>query len=200
MEECFWKEGISFVCLQCSDCCRHEPGNVFLVEEDVPLLLKTLNLSFETFVEKYCRWVYLQDGFEYLSFKEKENYDCIFWENGCTLYNARPLQCKAFPFWPFALESKQNCACITSSCPGCKASNLLSNKHREADVGREKNSNIYFPTSAKGQQTTNDTKDFTTNNDIDIQQSLQYFSYGEIAYIRNMQLNAKQIKRKRGEI
>ena len=105
MEDCFWKNGVGFSCSQCSACCRYEPGFVFLYEKDITPLLTVLNLDFASFVEKYCRWVDLHDGYEYLSLIETAKYDCIFWKDGCSVYEARPLQCRAFPFWVDALSS-----------------------------------------------------------------------------------------------
>lgn len=116
MEECFWKNGISFLCTRCSACCRYEPGFVFLVESDREAILKTLNIDYETFVRNYCRWVPFSDGYEYLSLTEKQNYDCIFWDNGCSIYKARPLQCSSYPFWPNALQSLDVWRAVTAGC------------------------------------------------------------------------------------
>lgn len=184
MEECFWKEGISFLCSQCSDCCRHEPGHVFLYEEDIPHILDLLKMEKEVFFARYCRWVDLHDGFEYLSLNEKENYDCIFWNNGCDIYRSRPLQCKSFPFWPLALESKQNWDVITSTCSGCKCKNMSSS------TIVDETSSVFFPTSLDGLSCTDDKA-------VDVNQSGLYFSADRIATIRNAQLNATQIKREK---
>ena len=72
----------------------------------------------ENFITVYCRWVYQPDGFEYLSLKEKSNYDCILWKNGCAAYEFRPLQCSSFPFWAYIVNDEDvwNAAC--DDCPG----------------------------------------------------------------------------------
>ena len=31
--------------------------------------------------------------------KLRRNGDCIFWDDGCTIYPERPRQCRTFPFW-----------------------------------------------------------------------------------------------------
>ena len=52
-------------------------------------------------------------------------YDCIFWNNGCIIYEARPLQCRTFPFWPFLVESKELWKNEKYRCGGIdKASNM----------------------------------------------------------------------------
>ena len=54
-----------------------------------------------------------------LSLIEKTNYDCIFWNNGgCEIYEARPLQCRSYPFWKPFLINKQSWDGEALSCPG----------------------------------------------------------------------------------
>ena len=54
-----------------------------------------------------------------VSLKEKDNYDCIFLgENGCSIYEGRPLQCRTYPFWPSIVESRENWESEKRSCPG----------------------------------------------------------------------------------
>jgi Fe-S-cluster containining protein len=54
-----------------------------------------------------------------ISLKEKENYDCIFLtENGCSVYEGRPRQCRTYPFWSSVVESKSSWEREGMSCPG----------------------------------------------------------------------------------
>jgi Fe-S-cluster containining protein len=53
-----------------------------------------------------------------LCLKEKENYDCILWDNGCIAYEARPTQCSTYPFWSRILSSKEMWNEEGLSCPG----------------------------------------------------------------------------------
>ncbi len=114
----FWSKGLYFSCTQCSACCRHDPGFVFLSENDLSCLLEWSNLPREEFIQVYCRWVILADNFEYLSLKEKSNYDCILWKNGCTAYKFRPLQCSTFPFWDSVVKDKTSWEFSKKECPG----------------------------------------------------------------------------------
>lgn len=118
MEEVFYKDGLCFECQQCSHCCRHEPGYVYLSERDLNKLLEFFKTDKESFIEKYCRYVPYYDGSEVLCLKEKPGYDCIFWDNGCKAYEARPLQCSTYPFWSFILKSKKDWDFEAASCPG----------------------------------------------------------------------------------
>ena len=75
-------EKIDFQCQKCSNCCRKEPGAVFLTKTDIENIIKNLNITFNEFYEKCTETVYKDDK-KLLILKEKPNYDCIFWNNGC---------------------------------------------------------------------------------------------------------------------
>ena len=110
----WYKEGLYFKCTGCGACCSKEPGYVWLTEEDIERASKHLNLTREEFLKKYTRLV---NG-DY-SLLERPNYDCIFLkENKCTLYQARPSQCRRFPFWSENLESKEAWEETAKSCEG----------------------------------------------------------------------------------
>jgi Fe-S-cluster containining protein len=111
----FYANGLRFSCTRCSDCCRLEPGMVYLREKDLRSLVFRLKMGYTDFIETYCRWIPAY-GEERLSLKEKSNYDCIFWKEGCTVYEDRPLQCKTYPFWLSMLDSEETWNSM--SCPG----------------------------------------------------------------------------------
>jgi Fe-S-cluster containining protein len=115
----FYKtDGLRFHCQRCSACCRLTPGYVFLSEKDIEDLLVGTNLPLVEFSRAYLRIVNI-GNFARISLKEKENYDCIFWENdGCRVYDHRPLQCRSFPFWSALLGSLDFWLEHTSKCPG----------------------------------------------------------------------------------
>jgi len=118
----FYAQGLLFSCTRCSACCRFESGFVFLSEKDASLLCSALNMELKSFTETYCRWVPAENGKSELSLKEKSNYDCILWGKepveGCMVYEQRPLQCRAFPFWPSIVNSKKNWEMAALDCPG----------------------------------------------------------------------------------
>jgi Fe-S-cluster containining protein len=114
----FYASGLKFSCKRCSACCRYEAGFVFLSGKDVEKLASRLKMDPPVFLRTYCRWVTDWQGEEVLSLKEKSNKDCIFWDSGCTVYKARPLQCRTFPFWDSVVFSSQNWEIAASGCPG----------------------------------------------------------------------------------
>ena len=114
----FYSEGLRFSCVRCSTCCRIESGFVYLSENDLSRLAKDRGMDYTAFVETWCRWVPLDRDRERLSLREKDNFDCVFWKDGCTVYSARPLQCRAFPFWDSVVCSGQAWKTAGKDCPG----------------------------------------------------------------------------------
>ena len=56
-----------------------------------------------------------------VSLTERENGDCTFFDSEtrrCTVYEARPAQCRTWPFWNSNLESPQAWKTMQRSCPG----------------------------------------------------------------------------------
>jgi Fe-S-cluster containining protein len=84
------------------------------------------------FIKTYCRWVDDWDGGKVLSLKEKASKDCIFWENGCKVYTARPFQCVSFPFWESIVSSEKAWKTAASGCPGMNNGMLYSKEAIEA--------------------------------------------------------------------
>ncbi len=124
MQKPFYTDGLKFSCQQCSHCCRSEPGYVYLSRSDLTNLSACFNLSDKVFVEKYCRWVPYYNGEEVLSLIEKPGYDCIFWDNGCTAYQARPIQCRTYPFWTYLLQDRKDWDQEAHNCPGINKGKL----------------------------------------------------------------------------
>jgi Fe-S-cluster containining protein len=125
-EQTFYQNGLKFSCTRCQSCCGKTPGMVYLSERDLTSLCVWFKLEKDEFIHQYCRWVPYYGGKEALSLKEKKNYDCIFWDNGCTAYNARPIQCSTYPFWTWILKDKESWNNEESSCPGINKGELHS--------------------------------------------------------------------------
>ena len=105
----------SNACSTCEGrCCTGESGYIYVTKAEIEAISALLNLSVNDFVAKYL----FKKGYKY-SIKElkyNDSYECVFYDresNGCGIYNARPLQCKTFPFWDYYKtridELKQEC-------------------------------------------------------------------------------------------
>ena len=59
-----------------------------------------------------------------LALKEQKNYDCILWNNGCTAYEGRPIQCSTWPFWSWMIEDRKTWDEYAQECPGMNKGRL----------------------------------------------------------------------------
>ncbi len=113
----WWADGLRFGCTRCGNCCRGpDPGWVWMDEGEIERLAAFLELDLDAFGSKYLRRV----G-ERLSLVEQPiTNDCVFWDemDGCTVYEARPAQCRTFPFWPENVASPSDWEQVGASCPG----------------------------------------------------------------------------------
>ena len=87
-------------------------------------LCSHFKMSVGDFVAKYCRWADYYYGTQVLSLQEKKNYDCILWENGCSAYEARPIQCSTYPFWSWMIGDKETWDDCAKECPGMNKGRL----------------------------------------------------------------------------
>jgi Fe-S-cluster containining protein len=111
----WYREGLAFTCTRCGACCTGAPGYVWVNEEQIEALSQFLGESIAEFTRRYVRRVGPR-----LSLVERPNGDCVFWdrEAGCTVYPARPVQCRTWPFWPENIESPEDWRDTTHGCPG----------------------------------------------------------------------------------
>jgi Fe-S-cluster containining protein len=77
-----------------------------------------LGVDRKEFLSSYCRRVAF-GPVKRVSLTEKPNLDCVFWESGgCAVYEARPLQCRSFPFWSSQLGTREDWEGCAARCPG----------------------------------------------------------------------------------
>jgi len=124
MQEPFYKNGLKFTCKRCSFCCGHSPGFVYLSKSDLERLCAYFKMTAPDFAQKYCRWANYYHGTTVLALQEQKNYDCILWKDGCTAYQARPLQCSTYPFWSWMLQDKATWDEVAQDCPGMNSGQL----------------------------------------------------------------------------
>jgi Fe-S-cluster containining protein len=101
---CFWHDGIRFTCQGSGNCChaRGGYGYVYLTLEDRA-----------AFTRRYCAKT---EGILHLKHPER---DCVFLEEGrCRVYEARPTQCRTWPFWPENMMAKVWQDEVAPTCPG----------------------------------------------------------------------------------
>lgn len=127
--------GLRFTCTECGNCCTGGPGYVWISGVEIARLAQHLGLSTRQVRIKYCRKI---DGRTSLNEvrSAEGNYDCVFLreekvaapaESGtnapvvrrtCAIYEARPLQCRTWPFWPENVKSPTAWRHAAQRCEG----------------------------------------------------------------------------------
>jgi Fe-S-cluster containining protein len=107
-------DAVRFQCQPgCIECCRQE-GFVYLTEPDILRMAAFLGMSARRFERKY---VYRTRYKARLRIPAAAN--CHFLvEGGCSIHEAKPTQCRIFPFWPELVNSKRAWRKTASYCPG----------------------------------------------------------------------------------
>lgn len=101
------------------NCCVGESGYIWINRKEIEFLANHLDISIEEVGIKYLTKI----GYKY-SLKElkigHENYACVFFDldkKQCSIYEARPSQCRTFPFWDYF---KENVKEVYKECPGIR--------------------------------------------------------------------------------
>ncbi len=134
-EKVWYEQGLKFTCTTCGNCCTGGPGYVWLSDEEIGRLAVHLGLTVAETTERYCRRLYGKWSLNEVR-GPGGGYDCVFLKEVkpprtnrrgeaivqakrvCGIYQARPLQCRTWPFWPENLESRAAWQQETRKCPG----------------------------------------------------------------------------------
>jgi Fe-S-cluster containining protein len=111
------QKGLRFECQQSGGCCtsRGEYGFVYLTLKDRKRMAEFLSMTLKAFTQKYCQKT---DGYTHL-IENPTRPDCRFLSGkACSIYQARPTQCRTWPFWPENFKAKTWSKEIASYCPG----------------------------------------------------------------------------------
>ncbi|MGC8638897.1 MAG: YkgJ family cysteine cluster protein [Isosphaeraceae bacterium] len=111
----WYRDGLAFSCTRCGACCTGGPGYVWVTLDEIEKLARHRGEKLEEFSKRFVRRV----GDRW-SLIERPGGDCIFWDAqaGCTVYPARPIQCRTWPFWPENVETTEDWQRTTQVCPG----------------------------------------------------------------------------------
>ena len=137
----WWHEGVRFECQGSGRCCvsRGAYGYVYVTLEDRRRIAKLLGLGTRTFTLRYCE---KENGIWKL---RDFNENCRFLEGAkCGIYQARPTQCRTWPFWPETLGAKAWAREVAAYCPGVGKGRLWSREEIQGVLEAQKASeNLY---------------------------------------------------------
>jgi len=129
----FYQNGLRFECQGSGKCCTShgEYGFVFLTLTDRQRIAKQLKISTLHFTKNYCQ---KSKGLFHLR-EDLGSPDCLFLKGKrCSIYTARPTQCRTWPFWPEVLDAKTWSKDVASFCPGVGKGKL----HSMEDIHKAK--------------------------------------------------------------
>ncbi|MGE0610650.1 MAG: YkgJ family cysteine cluster protein [Pirellulales bacterium] len=119
----WYRDGLQFTCSQCGDCCTGAPGYVWVNQEEIDALAAEKKVTVEEFEKKYVRKVGIRR-----SLVEFSNGDCVFFDGQsrkCTVYGARPRQCRTWPFWASNVRTPETWKQTCEVCPGSGQGQLV---------------------------------------------------------------------------
>lgn len=119
----WFEPGLPFRCTGCGDCCTGAPGAVWLDDADVARLARHLELTPKEFEERHVRRLVGRR-----SLLERFDGDCEFFDRegrGCRVYEARPTQCRTYPWWPANLASPEAWREVCEACEGARVTEPL---------------------------------------------------------------------------
>jgi Fe-S-cluster containining protein len=139
--------GLSFECTCCGNCCTGGEGAVWFDDDEGRAMARTLGMDFPEFLVRYTRVI---EGHRSLNeHLTGWGHDCVFLDREtipgkaiCKVYEARPRQCRTWPFWPELVrnENAWSKAKRNTPCPGMGQGRLFTveeivarlNEQREA--------------------------------------------------------------------
>ena len=119
----FWSKGIRFECQGTGRCCvsRGGYGYVYLTLEDRRRFARHFKMATQAFTRRYCAKT---EGHFHLRQVEGP---CEFLQGkSCGAYEARPAQCRTWPFWPENMNARTWNGEVKAFCPGVGKGRLYS--------------------------------------------------------------------------
>jgi len=112
----WYHDGLKFQCLGCGRCCTGQPGYVWVTRREIEILAATLQLDVAELERRFVRCAGRRK-----SLLELPNGDCTFYDGTsrrCTVYAARPAQCRTWPFWVSNVRTPRAWEATCAACPG----------------------------------------------------------------------------------
>jgi Fe-S-cluster containining protein len=135
IDKSLFANGIRFECTGCGECCRarHGYGFIYVNLKERRRLAAQLGMTTAAFTRKHCEKT---DGWHHLRQPAK---DCHFLDGArCTVYEARPEQCRTWPFWRENMSKKVWDTEVRRDCEGVGVGRLWSREEISAILSKQR--------------------------------------------------------------
>ncbi|MCC6950245.1 MAG: YkgJ family cysteine cluster protein [Phycisphaerales bacterium] len=112
-----------FRCTMCGSCCSGPEGYVVVSEAEIDAMAAAIGVESGEFVFRYTHLT--SRGRSLRDVQTARGHDCVFLDRTsspgralCRAYQARPAQCRTWPFWPSILASEDSWRRAKAVCPG----------------------------------------------------------------------------------
>jgi Fe-S-cluster containining protein len=128
----WYADGLRFQCTQCGNCCTGPPGAVWLTQAEGRDIAGALKIDEASFYAQYARK--LDNRWSLNEKRSQWGLDCIFLDREsvpgkavCSIYGARPSQCRTWPFWPENIRTRRTWLEVKrrTPCPGMDVGKLV---------------------------------------------------------------------------
>jgi uncharacterized protein len=118
------KDGFDFgfdpgACDRCPGyCCRGEAGHVWVSQKELLEMCRFLNTNPIAFIQGYLTRV--DNRFSLKERAAEDGLECCFFDRSkkrCAIYEARPSQCRRYPFWEHFRKHQD---LVVKECPGIR--------------------------------------------------------------------------------
>jgi Fe-S-cluster containining protein len=109
---------------------------VWFTDDEGEAMARSLNLSEAEFYQRFAHRI--EGRWSLIERETRHGFDCVFLDRTsvpgkavCSIYAARPLQCRTWPFWPEMLESRRQWTAYkhVTPCPGMNSGPLIPVEH-----------------------------------------------------------------------
>ena len=118
----WYQDGLRFACTGCGGCCTGH-GFVWVDDAEIDALAEHQGRA-----AGEVRLLDTRPVQGRVTLREHANGDCIYLDGRtrrCTVYEARPRQCRTWPFWQSNLRSEEDWQRAGEDCPGIDRGELV---------------------------------------------------------------------------
>jgi Fe-S-cluster containining protein len=133
-ERFYDNQPVRFQCSGCGDCCSGDPDThyVELLAGEAERIRQYLQLSKATFERDYL--VSIPDIGKGIRINAQGRCSLLSADKRCLVYEARPWQCRSYPFWPEVMQSHETWMAEANHCEGINQGKEISPQHIDSQL------------------------------------------------------------------